>query len=250
MSDNLNEEQAILDEIAEEEIKEETPIQNLEHDSVQKTFEGNNQKTESKPTDDLLQIQSTIQTIEQKAKEDVGKIQQLLKLGLINSLQGQSLIQLVMKKGYDQLQQCGLKENDSIAPDKSEGSYDKRQAITEFEKENPGFFNDEGRLDVLNYIKSGSLEFDKDELSQISKMIEIVENAAIQRYLKKSEFESQMQKTNEAAKSRLAANAQSSKETPSKQLTFTREQIGNMSGAEFTKNEKLIMDQLRKGLIR
>lgn len=250
MNENLNEEQIILDEIVKDEIKEETPAQNLEHDSVQEAFEKNNQKVEAKPDETLRQIESKFQAIEKKAKDDVAKIQQLLQLGIINPLQGQSLIQLVMKKGYEELQQCGLTEKESVAPEKPRVLLDKKQAIIEFEKENPEFFNNEGRLEVLNYIKSGSLEFDKDELSQISKMVEAVENAAIQRHLKKSEFESQIQKTNEAAKSRLAANAQSSKDTPSKNMVFTREQIGNMSGAEFTKNEKLIMEQLRKGLIR
>lgn len=250
MNENLNEEKIILDEIIKEEIKEETPVQNLEYDSVQEAFEKNNQKPESKPNEDLLQIESKILTIEKKAKDDVEKIQNLLRLGIINPLQGQSLIQLVMKKGYEELQLCGLEEKESVAPETPEVLFDKKQAIIEFEKENPDFFSNEGRLDVLNYIKSGSLEFDKEELAQISKIVEIVENAAIQRYLRKSEFESKIQKTNEAAKSRLAANAQSSKDTLSRNTIFTREQIGNMNGTEFTKNEKLIMEQLRKGLIR
>ena len=67
--------------------------------------------------------------------------------------------------------------------------------------------------------------------------------------MKQAEFEAKLMKTNEEAKSRLNANAQNAKDT-SKQIAFTREQIGKMSGAEFTKNEKLIMEQLRQGLIR
>lgn len=31
---------------------------------------------------------------------------------------------------------------------------------------------------------------------------------------------------------------------------FTREEIGRMSGDEFTRNEKMIMDQLKNGLIK
>ena len=68
-------------------------------------------------------------------------------------------------------------------------------------------------------------------------------------YLKQAEFEAKLRKTNDVAKSRLNANAQNAKDT-FKPTVFTREQIGKMSGAEFTKNEKLIMEQLRQGLIR
>ena len=80
-------------------------------------------------------------------------------------------------------------------------------------------------------------------------IVKTVEQSAIDRYLKQAEFEAKLRKTNDVAKSRLNANAQNAKDT-FKPTVFTREQIGKMSGAEFTKNEKLIMEQLRQGLIR
>ena len=55
---------------------------------------------------------------------------------------------------------------------------------------------------------------------------------------------------NEIAKKRLRANAQNSTFDDNKNRVFTREQIGKMSGAEFARNEKAIMEQLKKGLIR
>ena len=57
-------------------------------------------------------------------------------------------------------------------------------------------------------------------------------------------------KDNEAAKQRLRANAQNPNAAENNARIFTREQIGKMSGAEFAKNERAIMEQLRKGLIR
>ena len=55
---------------------------------------------------------------------------------------------------------------------------------------------------------------------------------------------------NEAAKMRLRANAQNAVSDSGTNMVFTREQIGKMSGAEFAKYERAIMDQLKKGLIR
>ncbi len=49
---------------------------------------------------------------------------------------------------------------------------------------------------------------------------------------------------------RLRANAQNANFDDTQTRVFTREQIGKMSGAEFAKYEKAIMEQLRKGLIR
>ena len=116
--------------------------------------------------------------------------------------------------------------------------------------ERPEFFNTEGRSEVLDYLKNSNVNVDKDEITQISKMVENIENNAIQRYLRKQAHEKVLLNENEAAKRKLTANAQNSSSTGNNARAFTREQIGRMSGAEFTKNEPIIMEQLRKGLIR
>ena len=59
-----------------------------------------------------------------------------------------------------------------------------------------------------------------------------------------------MQEENESAKQRLKSNAQNSGYTSSGNKVFTRGEIGKMSSEEFAKNEKLIMEQLRQGLIQ
>ena len=81
-------------------------------------------------------------------------------------------------------------------------------------------------------------------------MIEKLEDGAIRRYLKQTAHEKSLNDENEIAKQRLRANAQNSNFDDMKTRAFTREQIGKMSGAEFAKNERLIMDQLKRGLIR
>ena len=85
---------------------------------------------------------------------------------------------------------------------------------------------------------------------QISKLIEAIEESAINGYLQKLAHEKSLNDENETAKLRLKANAQNQNSTENSSRIFTREQIGKMSGAEFAKNEKAIMEQLRKGLIR
>jgi len=201
----------------------------------------------------LSQITQKIQEIERQAKEDVSKVEMLLKSGVLNPQQGESLIQQIIKKGYAELQQCDLKSEPSgkVQNNSQEKrQFDKTQAIIEFEKENPEFFKTDSRLDVLNYIKSGILEFDKQELEHISNLVEKLEKSAVDRYIKQAEYEAKLKQTNEEAKSRLSANAQNAKDSSDKQVAFTRKQIDKMSSSEFIKNEKLIMEQLKQGLIR
>lgn len=81
-------------------------------------------------------------------------------------------------------------------------------------------------------------------------MVEALEQGAVQGYLQKQAHAKSLNDENEAAKQRLRANAQNPNAAENNARIFTREQIGKMSGAEFAKNERAIMEQLRKGLIR
>ena len=117
-----------------------------------------------------------------------------------------------------------------------------------FNQENPGFFEKSARGDVLNYIKD--LDMDKDEISKIAKMIEALENSAIEGYLKQSAHDKTINDENLAAKSKLTSYAQNASLDSNNNKVFIREEIGKMSGDEFVKNEKLIMEQVRQGLIK
>jgi len=117
-----------------------------------------------------------------------------------------------------------------------------------FNKENPGFFDKSARSDVLNYIRN--FDMDKDEISKIAKMIETLENSAIDGYLKQSAHDKTLNDENCAAKSKLTSYAQNAILDGNNNKVFTREEIGKMSGDEFVKNEKLIMEQVRQGLIK
>ena len=74
--------------------------------------------------------------------------------------------------------------------------------------------------------------------------------SAINRYIKKVAHEENLEKSNTQAKEKLKANAQNSASEVKNFLPFTREQIGKMTSAEFLKNEKLIMEQVKKGLVK
>ena len=239
-------------EILSEDDKENTA---LKHNSKDETLQSDtkNKSENNYQNNNLTQIAQKIQEIECQAKKDVSTVETLLKSGILNPQQGESLIQQIIKKGYAELQQCDLRtDNASNVQNAAQEpkQFDKMQAIIEFEKENPEFFKDGGRLDVLNYIKSGILEFDKQELEYISNLVEKIEKSAVDRYIKQAEYEAKLKQTNDEAKSRLSANAQNAKDTSGKQIAFTREQIDKMSSSEFIKNEKLIMEQMKQGLIR
>ena len=173
--------------------------------------------------------------VKTKAAAAVRQIEDLVKSGAMTQEQGLNLMNFVTKKAFEKY------TNYSQAPN--------QKAVFEL-KEAPEFFNRDGRIDVFDYLKSTNAEFDDDELSKISALVEKIEKTAIDRYLKELEHEKSLNSENEAAKQRLRAIAQNSVSDGSTNQGFTREQIGKMSGAEFAKHERAIMEQLRKGLIR
>lgn len=185
-------------------------------------------------------VQNRRYDVKSIAEKDILTIQNLVNKGEIDSTQGQYLVNYVINKAYDMVKN----QNSGSAPQIT------TDGLKEFENENRGFFNFEGRTDILDYLKNSNIRLDKDEVSKISQMIENIEKCAVERYLKQTAREKTLNDENEIAKQRLRANAQNSNFDDTQTRVFTREQIGRMSGAEFAKYEKAIMEQLRKGLIR
>lgn len=184
----------------------------------------------------LAPEQQKLEQIKQAAVNDVITIENLVRKGELTQEQGQNLMNYVTQKAYEQYtlsQQPQVQEASPAMPDSA-----------------PEFFNRAGRADVFDYLKSADVNFDEDEISKISALVEKIEDTAIERYLREQNHEKTLNSENEYAKQRLRANAQNSVSGANKNLVFTREQIGKMSGAEFAKHERAIMDQLRKGLIR
>ncbi|MBE7709029.1 MAG: hypothetical protein E7Z93_01130 [Cyanobacteria bacterium SIG32] len=170
------------------------------------------------------------------------KIDDLVSYDVLNSQQGRYCMSELAKDTIEKIIQ------EQILPTFRVNS---PSAIEEFSKEKPDFFNSEGRKDVLNYLQNSNFIVDKDEMNRISQMVEKLEQCAIDRYLQQQAYEKNLSNENELAKRKLTANAQNNSSFGvNKSGIFTREQIGRMSGAEFTKNEPLIMEQLRKGLIK
>ena len=123
-----------------------------------------------------------------------------------------------------------------------------KNPIDLFNQDNPGFFEKSGREAVLNYIKN--FDMDKDEISKIAGLVESLEHSAIEGYLQQSAHDKTLNDENSAAKSKLTSYAQNATLDSNNNKVFTREEIGKMSGDEFVKNEKLIMEQVRQGLIK
>lgn len=192
--------------------------------------------------------------IEKSINQDFDQIQKLVKDGLINSAQGQNLKKQVLKKAFDKLVQAE-KSKRNFQLDIEKGNLqnqvkDKNKVFEDFSKSNPDFFTANGRKEVLDYLKSGDVVLDGSELGKITDIIRLIEKSAIDRYLQKVAHEKTLKTSNENAKQRLTANAQKSSPGGKYSGTFTREQIGKMSPAEFSKYEKAIMEQLKKGVIR
>lgn len=205
---------------------------------------------ESRNPEKISDKSQTKTMVENIIKQDFLKIESLAKLGLINSQLEQNLKNQVLKRAFDMLVQT-QKLKQTLPPAQNIEPQTKDEVFREFEKENPDFFAPAGRKEVLDYLKSENVSIGKDDIKKITSIVENIEKTAIDRYLKQSAYEKNLTNSNELAKQRLTANAQNSSfQDKNLARTFTREQIGKMSGAEFTKYEPMIMEQLKKGLIR
>lgn len=176
------------------------------------------------------------QSIKQRLIQDVKLIENLVQTGVMTQEQGHNLVNYITQKAFEKYNTAQNVQTP--------------QTVQQKVMPTPEFFNREGRIDVFDYLKQANVDFDDDEISKISALVEKIENSAVDKYLRTQEHEKTLNSENESAKQRLRANAQNSVSDGAKNLVFTREQIGKMSGAEFAKHERAIMDQLRKGLIK
>ncbi len=188
-----------------------------------------------------------IKQLEMAIKSDVQRIVFLMQQGTINENQGQVLLTQLAKK-MDEINNCKSAIPQINQPMQAVNPAAVQSPMDLFNAEKPGFFDGPGRADVLNYIKD--LDMDKDEISKIAQLVENLENLAVDGYLKKSAHEKSLNDENFAAKSKLTSYAQNASGNSGIDRIFTREDIGRMSGEEFAKNEKLIMEQVKQGLIK
>ena len=191
---------------------------------------------------------SDAEKVKQMAVSDINTITNLVETGVMTQEQGQNLMNYVTKKAFEKYIASQPSGTPNEAPVAISTIYPQQHAPQNVPM--PDFFNKDGRLEVFDYLKNSEIEFDDGEISKISELVEKIENSAIERYLKEKEHEKALNNENEFAKQRLKANAQNTSSDGLKNLVFTREQIGKMSGAEFAKHERAIMDQLKKGLIK
>ena len=200
--------------------------ENQQETTSQAEQQAEKQEIQSKFEDKLgLNSEKTTQKslIPEEFKKNLNNLQIVLNSGLINPLQGQNLLNHIIQEA--------LKMNvQNTQEDLTTQISDKNTVFEEFAK----------TLTQLN----------ADELSKISKIVEVVEASAIERYLQKVAHEQNLEKANLQAKQKLQANAQNTKSECKNFSPFTREQIGKMTSAEYLKNEPLIMEQLKKGLIK
>ena len=187
------------------------------------------------------------QSVKQMALNDIQLIENLVQTGVMTQEQGQNLMNYVTKKAFEKYT---LSQQNSQTPVNMARQTPSPVQNALAAAAVPEFFNRDGRVDVFDYLKNANAVFDEDEISKISALVEKIENTAIERYLREKDHEKTLNSENEAAKQKLRAYAQNSASDGNKNLVFTREQIGKMSGAEFAKYERMIMDQLRKGLIK
>ena len=205
------------------------------------TFNGNT----SPAVNPQIDYTDVITQLEQTLKSDAQKLMFLYQQGLVSDNQAQYFT----NKLLDTRNKLNLLKQNVQEPAASplQNAEEKISALELFRKEKPDFFEKSGRAEVLDYIKN--FDMDKDDISQIANLIEVLEKAAVDCYLKQSEHDKTLNDENTAAKSKLTSYAQNAAYDSNNNKVFTRTDLGRMSGEEFAKNEKLIFDQVKRGLI-
>lgn len=199
-----------------------------------------------------INLDNVLSDMENQIHSDAQKLMNLYQQGLVTDNQ----VQYFTNKLIDTRNKINLlKQNNQPLNTQSEfdgKTLEEQLNVTDsfeaFNQEQPDFFNKSGRKDVYNYIKN--LNMDKDEISKIAALVELIEKSAIDNYLKQSAHDKTLNDENFAAKQKLTSYAQKGIYDSNNHKVFTREDIGAMSGEEFAKNEKLIMEQVKQGLIR
>ncbi|MBP3923927.1 hypothetical protein J6E39_01630 [bacterium] len=197
-------------------------------DAVSQNPQAQNSQTYKNPAPDFASDAIKKQMSEELGR-DIQAIDSLLQKGLIDSQQGLN----VLCKRVNEVQQKYLQGS-------VEQKYDPAQ--NEFLKKPEYKY-------VLDYLSNTNADFNEGEISQITDIIKNIEQQAIAKYLRSEDYQKQLTAENTLAKQKLSYNAKK-EGTDFSAPIFTREMIGKMSSADFIKNEKAIMDQLKKGLIR
>lgn len=100
MENNLNDNL-----VKELKINENSDQQNLERDSSNVVEEQSMKPQETLKSEEnaFKNFEDKIQRVEKKTKDNISKVEMLLKAGLLNQVQGENLIQQIIKKGYAEL---------------------------------------------------------------------------------------------------------------------------------------------------
>ena len=127
----------------------------------------------SSQADNHLSAFESADGLKQQVSQDIQDIENLVQTGQITQEQGLNLMNFVTEKAfemYTKLNEVPKEQTPSL-------------------KETPEFFNRDGRIDVFDYLKGTNADFDDDEISKISSLVEKIEKTAIERYLKEQEHE-------------------------------------------------------------
>ena len=109
----------------------------------------------------------------QMAINDINTIKQLVGNGVMTQEQGQNLMNFVSQKAFE-------KYTENLPQKQLQQSID----IPTQAEPMPDFFNQIGRSDVYDYLKNSNTNFDRDEISKISALVEKIENPKIFRKTK------------------------------------------------------------------
>lgn len=124
------------------------------------------------------------------------------------------------------------------------------EILQQFEQQHQGFFNSPSRQTFKEYLIAKFDELDLQELAVMAKIVEAMENEAVENFKSQNSHQKAIEDANNQAKMRLNSFCfKPGQNVQDVGRNFSRQDVNNMSLEDFNKNEKQIMKQLRHEML-
>lgn len=191
------------------------------------------------PSIDSSEVKKTFSMEDELLIKNINSVKNLMQAGILQEDAAKDFIQKITLTNFKHENQK-VHEDTQNEPEASEIPINADKKISVSDKYS----------EIIDYLKSSGTNFKAEDWTQISAMLSTIENQAVERYRQEVSHNAALNRENENDKKRLTSYAQNSTGEINLSRQFSREEIGSMSRDEFDRNEKQIMYQLSRGLIK
>lgn len=183
------------------------------------------------------EVKNVFSTEDELLIKNINSVKSLMTAGILQEDAAKDLIQRITLKTSNSEEQTETIEKKPKEEKTKTGTDIKTNAPEQYRE-------------VIDYLANAGMNLKDENLTQISTMLSAIESKSVERYKQEISHNAALNNENESDKKRLTSYAQNGTGEINPSRNFTREEIGSMSREEFDRNEKQIMYQMSRGLIK